>query len=163
MFKTDPYYSNIVIDPLVGDNTTIITYSFISDDTYFTPAASVDGHRPQIGTDTVFEFSDAHKAATRQIMSEFSKIADLYFVEVDESIDEVGTMRFGFTDHVWGNASGWASSPGGGDVWIFSDTGLPSDDFFDIGSMGAITMLHEVGHALGLNHSFEGNLFAQEN
>ena len=171
-FLTDDYYSTTEDSNLVGDDT-IITFSFISDDTLFMDSASAADHRPRIGTtdpadsDDVFEFSNAHKAATRKILSEFSKVADLYFIEVEDTAAEVGTMRFGFTDHYWGigdnHAAGWASSPGGGDVWIFSDTGLPADDFFDIGSMGAITMLHEVGHALGLNHSFEGNVFASEN
>ena len=171
-FLTDPYYSTTEDSNLVGDDT-IITFSFISDDTLFMDSAGAADHRPRIGTtdpadsDDVFEFSNAHKAATRKILSEFSKVADLYFIEVDDTAAEVGTMRFGFTDHYWGigdnHAAGWASSPGGGDVWIFSDTGLPADDFFDIGSMGAITMLHEVGHALGLNHSFEGNLFSNNN
>ena len=87
----------------MGDDT-IITYSFIPSDTskqYFVDSTKEAGHRPQIGTDNVFGFSNAHKQATRSILEEFEKVADLHFVEVTESKDEVGAMRFGWTDHLW--------------------------------------------------------------
>ena len=77
-------------------------------------------------------------------------------------------MRFGWTDHHWkigdNHAAGWASSPSGGDVWLYNKNGVPADDALGIGkNTGAMTLLHEIGHALGLNHSFEGNVFSNQN
>ena len=170
VFLTDPYYSTTKDPKIVGDDT-IITYSFIPNDKsnqYFVDSTKEAGHRPQIGTDNVFGFSNAHKQATRTILEEFEKVADLHFVEVTESKDEVGAMRFGWTDHLWkigdNHAAGWASSPSGGDVWLYNKAGAPADDALGIGkNSGAITLLHEIGHALGLNHSFEGNVFSSPN
>ena len=81
-------------------------------------------------------------------------------------------MRFGFTTYDGDpadNVAGWATGPGGGtgfgDVWITSTddgagvTQRANSDLFQKGySQGFLTVLHEIGHALGLAHPFEGFL-----
>ena len=100
-------------------------------------------------------------------------MADITFVEIDESASDsvVGTMRFGFTTYKGDaeNVAGWATGPGGatgnGDVWITSTndsdgaTQRANDNLFQQGySQDFLTLLHEIGHALGLAHPFEGYL-----
>ena len=64
----------LYLDPKIVGDDTIITYSFIPNDKsnqYFVDSTKEAGHRPQIGTDNVFGFSNAHKQATRTILEEF--------------------------------------------------------------------------------------------
>jgi Ca2+-binding RTX toxin-like protein len=68
-----------------------------------------------------------------------------------------GDLRFGFTDV--GNAQAEGFLPGvgaGGDVW-FSYT--EKSISFAEGSYNYLTLLHEIGHALGLKHPFAAGWF----
>jgi serralysin len=80
------------------------------------------------------------------------------FTKVSDDGSGSGEVRMAFTAMDSGTAgyaySGTPTSPGGkvGDVWLNSDdTGLT----YDSGTYGFTTMLHEIGHTLGLKHPFE--------
>ena len=80
------------------------------------------------------------------------------FTKVNDNGSGSGELRVAFTSMDMGTAgyaySGTPTSPGGkvGDVWLnSSDTGQT----YDSGTYGFTTMLHEIGHTLGLKHPFE--------
>ncbi|MCV6588630.1 MAG: M10 family metallopeptidase C-terminal domain-containing protein [Marinobacterium sp.] len=102
-----------------------------------------------------------HQQGVRDALSSWAEVANITFTEVSESASQVGDLRFGFSADVTGQTAAWAYAPHGfasnpagasADVWInpqsYSDTG------WNKGTDNYHTLIHEVGHGLGLKHSF---------
>jgi len=139
------------------DGNTVITYSFVSDDS----VKFVDGYDQPIPTqDLIRSPSDGQKAAISAALAEWSKVAKFDFKLVDEDLDLAGTLRFGLTDAPNGTAAAWASGPSvhpaGGDVWLKMGLDSFNSNYTQGEGYGFATLLHEIGHALGLKHPFEG-------
>ena len=140
------------------DGRTVITYSFVGGD----KTKFVNGYTQPDPTsaDKIYTPTETQKAAINAALAEWSKVAKLDFKLVDESADLVGTLRFGFTDAANGSAAGWASmpsvDPAGGDIWLKSDLDAYNSNYTQGEGYGFATLLHEIGHALGLEHPFEG-------
>ncbi|MDA8875501.1 matrixin family metalloprotease [Planktomarina temperata] len=105
------------------------------------------------------EFSDAQKDAVRTALLEFEKVINVEFVEVAEENDQVGTIRFGISQDemadnsvafAWAVDDYWST---GGDVWL--DTNHNGVDLGK-GTYEFLTLIHEIGHAMGLAHPHEG-------
>lgn len=124
---------------LMGQSVTV-TYSFM------TSAPSYNS-----GTTTFQEFNDTMKAAARLALAEWTEVANITFVEVADT-GNGGSIRFG-TESM-SEASGYAYYPAtgesGGDVWIANNYAYNTSPV--VGEYGYLTLMHEIGHAIGLKH-----------
>ena len=103
----------------------------------------------------------AQRASVVQALDLYTSIASLSFSRIAEqpSIDNiVGDLRFAVSDAV-PTAYAYAYTPGdypeAGDVWFSTRWSSDYPGGASPGTRGFQTILHEVGHALGLKHPFE--------
>jgi Ca2+-binding RTX toxin-like protein len=115
-------------------------------------------------------FDALQQQATRQVLASIEQVANVHFAEVTG----VGQMTFANSSQSPGQG-GYAYYPSyqyswslpsntivsataldtSGDVWINRNAGWTSASWAP-GGYGYTTLLHEIGHALGLKHPFEG-------
>ena len=106
------------------------------------------------------------QTSARTALAAWASVANIYFTEVPETTTNVGDIRFAWTSATdttssGGKAWGWANYPSsywpsGGDVWLSSVSTAAKDSDWTAGSYNYFSLMHELGHALGLKHTFEG-------
>jgi hypothetical protein len=90
----------------------------------------------------------------RSALATWAEVADLRFTEVSETARNVGEIRAAYSS-LPASAYAWSyfpvDLPEGGDVWLNAGYAWP----LTLGSYAYATLIHELGHALGLKHPFE--------
>jgi hypothetical protein len=131
-----------------------ITYSFNK-----TPPSDYYTY-PEGGLTDGFTPLDAQQRdAVKQIMRELDALLSLSFVEVQSG----GDIAFNIVD-MDATTAGFSFNPGNtysyeGDIFLSSAFNTDPQNFgLNPGQNGWLTIVHELGHALGLKHPFEGTL-----
>lgn len=128
----------------------VVTYSFV--ETQDLAPVSTDPY----GASSYWSFSEVQRGYFRQVTEEFEATAGIRFVEVE---GPAMVNVFGFNG---GSAGGWA------DIALSQDGHTSQGDLaigtsaLSPGSYGYETMLHELGHSMGLKHPHDGDLTLKE-
>jgi serralysin len=140
-----------------------VTYSFpTSAATNLWDQAWYAGYETSYFTPLATAFPGA-VAAVNTALANWSHVANITFTLVTESPSNVGDIRIGVTDMnafdldldgTYAYAWSLGNSAAAGDVWINAEQPVASGTDFSLGANGYSTVLHELGHAIGLDHPF---------
>jgi len=162
--------SNPAVDSLLDGyhwTSSSITYSFVVPGT-----STYDNNYPDKTFWTSTQgFNSVQQIAAQNALTAWSNVANLTFTNVPDNQNSAGTIRLSFSSsHSWVNAAGETylpnSDPSGGDLFLNPNSpdiqlGYSNGTFgtssFPLGSYSYFSLIHELGHALGLKHPFDNS------
>jgi serralysin len=126
-----------------------LTYSFPASASYY--GSPYGSGEPSSGFEAM---TPAQQTAIRAVLAQYSAVANVKFTQVTETSSTHGDIRFAetnLTNTAWGYFPSTRAE--GGDVWFNNSQNLFESPVK--GNYAYFTMLHEVGHAMGLKHTHE--------
>ena len=149
---------SIISDVRWAENT--ISYSFPDNDAPWSPDRYTGyGPAEEPWSSSYKPLSASNQTDFQEALQQWENVADITFDSVDETQDNVGDLRIAYSE-ISGleNAEAWTYLPAyatwGGDIWVNASSNTATREW-TAGDYSFLTMLHEIGHALGLEHSFE--------
>ncbi|HEY8579945.1 MAG TPA: matrixin family metalloprotease, partial [Beijerinckiaceae bacterium] len=143
---------NPYVDGVLGDykwGVTNLTYSFPTSGAYYGSNYGDGENNSNFGA-----FNATQQAAVRSVLAQYSAVTNVTFTQVTESATVHGDLRYAFSDMP---STAWAYFPTtmaeGGDAWFNKSSGYYANPVK--GNYAYATMLHETGHAMGLEHAHE--------
>jgi len=144
----------------VSGGTTQISYSFPFLNGVASKFTSDYGKEPTATQH--FGVTDAQVAGIDMAFQRWADVANVKFTKVAETAaGVVGDIRVAFSSEVsskfWGYTKIFSdgADPSQGDIWI--EPGIKGGTFQPF-TYDFTAIMHEIGHALGLDHPFEGNI-----
>lgn len=104
--------------------------------------------------------NSSQQNAVRIALQNWSHVANITFVETADNASVVGDIRIAFTTGggMDSDTYAYAYTPApfayAADVWLNSVQPVSTGNDFSLGAAGYNTIIHELGHAIGMDHPF---------